>query len=441
MKVVLLCGGVGKRMHPIRKDKFLLNFLGETLLERHVRFARELGLNDFVVVGNNSNIEKIKNVCKNIGAKFDFVVQTNQNGMAGALISAEEAIRNDEILVVKPTDIVEKTAYEKIINESRSGDYDSYILGHVVDKYFPGGYLSINENDEIKDIVEKPGEGNEPSNLINIVLHVHKRAGDLLKYMKETKRDVDDVYEYSMKKMLERGYRFKVVKYNGFWTAISYPWKILEAMNYFLGSMKEPVISPSARIHETAVIDGNVVIGDNAKVFEHAVIRGPTYIGKNSVIGNHVLVRNSHIGDRSVIGKGSEVKGSYIGENCWFHTNYVGDSIISDNCSFGSGAVTANFRFDEKNIKVRVGDRLIDTGLDKLGVIMGENSKVGINSCLMPGVKIGPNSMVGPGAVLFKDIEPNKMLLLKNTYYEIKNNKINLDQKKKDELMKRLVDS
>lgn len=438
MKVVLLCGGVGKRMHPIRKEKFLLNFLGETLLERHIRFARELELSDFVVVGNEHNIEKIKDVCKDIDANFDFVVQTNKNGMAGALISAEDVIKNDEILVVKPTDIVEKTAYEKLINESKNGSYDSYILGYVVERYFPGGYLSINKNNEMIDIVEKPGEGNEPSNLINIVLHVHKRTDVLLRYMKETKRSTDDVYEYSMKKMVKDGYKFKVVKYDGFWTAITYPWKILETMNYFLNIIDKPVISSNAKIHETAVIDGNVIIEDGARVFEHAVIRGPAYIGKNSIVGNHALIRNSHIGNNSVVGKDSEIKGSYIGDNCWFHTNYVGDSVISDNCSFGSGAVTANFRFDEKNIKVKIGDQIINTGLDKLGVIMGENSKVGINACLMPGVRIGPNSMVGPGSVLFKDLEQGKILLLRDTFYEIKDNNITLSKEKKDELMRRM---
>jgi len=67
-------------------------------------------------------------------------------------------------------------------------------------------------------------------------------------------------------------------------------------------------------------------------VLENAVIRGPVYIGANSIIGNNALVRDhSHIGSNSVIGYSTEVKHSYIGDNCWFHSNYIGDSIVDNN--------------------------------------------------------------------------------------------------------------
>jgi NDP-sugar pyrophosphorylase family protein len=60
MKVVFLCGGVGKRMFPITEDKFLLDFMGKPLLEHQVELARKAGLQDFVMVGNPGNIQRIK---------------------------------------------------------------------------------------------------------------------------------------------------------------------------------------------------------------------------------------------------------------------------------------------------------------------------------------------------------------------------------------------
>ncbi len=93
-------------------------------------------------------------------------------------------------------------------------------------------------------------------------------------------------------------------------------------------------------------------------MFEGACIKGPCYIGENSVVGGNSLVRDfSSLGSNCVVGFSTEIKHSLIGDNCWFHMNYIGDSIISNNCLFGAGTITANFRFDENNVKVRIGEQ------------------------------------------------------------------------------------
>ena len=60
MKVVFLCGGIGKRMFPITEDKVLLDFLGKTLLEHQMETAKEAGLNQFLVIGNPANMEQLE---------------------------------------------------------------------------------------------------------------------------------------------------------------------------------------------------------------------------------------------------------------------------------------------------------------------------------------------------------------------------------------------
>jgi bifunctional UDP-N-acetylglucosamine pyrophosphorylase/glucosamine-1-phosphate N-acetyltransferase len=138
-----------------------------------------------------------------------------------------------------------------------------------------------------------------------------------------------------------------------------------------------------------------------------------------------------------VVGFSSEIKHSYIANNCWFHSNYIGDSIISNNCSFGAGTVTGNLRFDNENIKVNVKGEKIDTKLDKLGAIIGEDSKIGINASLMPGVKIGPNSIVGPHVTLKEDLEPNTIIFVKQEHLK-KENTVKTSNKK-EEFMRRLL--
>jgi UDP-N-acetylglucosamine diphosphorylase/glucosamine-1-phosphate N-acetyltransferase len=437
MKAVFLCGGSGKRMFPITEDKFLLDFLGKSLLQHQIQIARASGLKHFVVIGNPGNIARIEQIATGLSEiKVKLALQKEPLGIANALESAGEFLDGD-IILVNPNDVFESPAYNAILAAYKDKSADSYILGYKVRDYFPGGYLVVDEESYLKHIVEKPEVGKQPSDLVNIMVHLHTNSKKLLEYVRKVRTTKDDAYECSLDNMAQDQQKITVVPCDGFWQAIKYPWHIFKVVKYFLDRSK-PYISPSAHISQRALIEGKVIIGDNVKVLENAVIRGPSYIGPNSVIGNNVLVRDySHIGANCVVGHATEVKASYIGNNCWFHSNYIGDSIIGDDCSFGAGTVLANLRFDEGKVKVSVQGELLDTGQDKLGAIIGSNSRTGINASVMPGIKVGPNSFVGPHVCLTQDLDHDK-IILPEAGYKIMENTTELDAKKKQELMRRL---
>ena len=437
MKAVFLCGGTGKRMFPIAEDKFLLDFLGRPLLEHQIKIAREAGLSHFVIIGNPGNITKIEQISKKIpGIKIDLALQKESLGIADALKSAGSFLHG-QLLVINPNDVFSSSAYTKIIAEAEKATASSYILGYQVQKYFPGGYLQVNSQNELLHIVEKPNPGEEPSNLVNILIHCHSNPEELLRYIEATQTTRDDVYECALDNMVKEGRKVKVIPYSDFWAPIKYPWHIFKVMEYFLDDA-QPYIAPSARVSDKATVEGKVILSDNVKVLENAVIRGPAYIGANSIIGNNALVRDhSHIGSNSVIGYSTEVKHSYIGDNCWFHSNYIGDSIIDDDCSFGAGTVLANFRLDEGNIYIKVGDSLMDTGYDKLGAIVGRGCRIGVNASLMPGVRVGTNSFVGPQVCLRDDLEADKLVLLESRH-QVEDNKARLDEGKRQKLLRSL---
>ncbi len=404
MIVLFLCAGIGKRMFPITEDKFLLNFLGKTLLEHQLDMAIGSGLRRFVIVANPVNIARIETITGRYpGKEFNFVVQEKPLGIANALQISGNLIK-DELLIINPNDVFEDSVYSALLAARKIEKATAYITGCKVKSYFPGGYLIVNEQGQLTRIMEKPGPGYEPSDLVNILAHMHTDPAALLHYIAKVKTAADDAYEQSLDAMCRDHLPIQVVPYSGAWTPIKYPWHVLDVTRYFL-DRSAAAISPDARVSASSVIDGKVIIAEGVRVLENAVIRGPVYIGRNSVIGNNTLIRTySHIGADCVVGFSSEIKESYIGEGTQFHMNYAGDSVIGAHCSFGAGTITANWRFDNKTIRIKIGDALVDTGRDKLGAFIGDNCRTGIHVGIMPGIRIGNNSLIYPHVNLTDDV-------------------------------------
>ena len=404
-------------MAPLSEDKFLLKFLGKTLLQYQIEQARKAGLDEFILIGNPNNMDKIKAVAERIPElSFTFVVQERPLGMANALQSAQAILPDEPIIVVNPNDVFEGTAYTNIMEEYRRNPATAHILACKTREYFPGGYLVVNTDGEITAIKEKPGKGNEPSDLVNMVVHLHTKTKQFLQRIATIDSSADDIYEQVLSKMIDDGYKIKAVQYIDFWGAIKYPWNIFSVMEHFLTQTKQN-ISPKAAISSKAVIEGDVVIEDGVRVLENAVIKGPCYIGRDSIIGNNVLIRDGcHIGEGCVVGYDTEIKHCYIGDRCWFHKNYFGDSIVSNDCSFGAGTITANLRLDERNVSVGTRKNSIDIDSNKLGAIIGKEVRTGINASIMPGIRIGNGCFVGPHICLTRDLPAGKMALATGKY-------------------------
>ena len=423
MKVLLLAAGRSRRVKPI-EDKNFLKFAGRTLLEHQLDTLKRVGLTDLVIVGGAHNLEKLRE----LAVPYDAQVVEQKNldeGMAGAVLTMEKILKPGEsLLVVSSNDVLAQSAFEAMLKAQES-DSDAYLLAYEVKEYFPGGYLKV-DGKRITSIVEKPGAGNEPSNLVNIVVHAFKHPETLLAALKKVGIAGDDHYEVALQSLMNDQH-FEAVPYSGFWQPVKFPWHILDLMQFSFKVMGSQ-IDPTAEIAKTAVINGPVVIEEGVKVFDHAVIQGPAYIGKNSVVGNNALVRESMVGERCVIGYSTEVARSFIGDDCWFHSNYVGDTVMGDDVSFGAGAICANLRLDEKNIG--------ESGRNKLGPILGSHIRVGVQTSLMPGIRVGSNTQITSGLVIAQDIESDKFVSGK-IELDIKDSRATLNKSARAEMKKK----
>ncbi len=406
MRAVLIAAGRSKRLWPIG-DKNFLSFMGKPLIWHQINVLKSCGMESIIVVGGVHNLSGLQSVGSVSGNLVTCVEQIDlETGMAGAVLSAKHLINSEPFLFVSSNDVVEQHALDYLFEKSSQSQATSLLLGKKVREYFPGGYVDVDSHNRLKRIVEKPGEGNEPSDMVNIVMHVHKNPALLFEMLENTDFQTDGKYEEALNCLVRKGNTIEVVPYDGFWQPIKYPWHILPLAR-FLFNQTKPFISKSSSISPKASIDGAVFVDDDVRIFDYAVISGPCYLGKGTIVGNFSLVRDSFVGNKCVIGFSSEVARSYVGDGVWLHKNYVGDSVIGDNCAFGSGTVTGNLRLDEEQISVLVEDKKMPVGSNKFGLVAGTGVRVGINTSFMPGVKVGSNSFVGAGIVVAQDIPEN----------------------------------
>jgi len=404
--VILLAAGVSSRYWPLH-EKYGFGFFGNSLLARQVDTIETLQPEKIVVVVNETNESLVR---ESLASKQKNIIMVRQQGEGqAAAIVAASAVVEGAAMILNTSDVYEEKLLLGIIQE---WEKEQCIIISVkkVTEYFPGGYVALQSDGTVGKIVEKPGSGNEPSNLVRLVAEVVPSLKELA-----GEYDVhDDSAEGEValfNKLFKKGVRGISLPASGYWVPIKYPWHVLDVMDVLLETLP-PHQGKNVEIRSNVVIEGNVAFGDNVKVYENTKIVGPCYIGDNTIIGNNSIIRHSHIGAGCVTGFNTDITRSYIGDNCWFHSNYIGDSVLEGDVSMGSGTVLANLRLDRGEIVSVVGKNRANTKRTKLGAIIGKNVRFGVNTSIMPGVKIGSNSMVGAGLVVSRDIpDASKKLL------------------------------
>lgn len=359
---------------------------------------------------------------------IQLIYQKDMRGMAGAVLSIKDYIKDESILIIGPSDIFEETLISDFMSFLKK-DPEAILSGINVQNYFPGGYLTI-DNGKVVSIVEKPSKEKMKEGIVRLVFDYFKNTEKFISILEEEKGKSDDIYEKGILKLVQKGVEITFLPYSGFWGHLKYPWHVLNLNHFFLSKITTSRIK-AQEIAKTAKIIGNVIVEEGVRILDNAIIVGPCYIGRNTIIGNHTLVRESIIGDNCVVGFGSEVARSILANGCYLHTNYIGDSVLDESVFLGARATTANFRLDEGSIYSSVGSLREDTGKVKLGSIIGKRTKIGVHTAIMPGIKIGADSHISSGIVVASDVPDNMFLKQESNYKLVPNTAVNSQIKKK----------
>jgi bifunctional UDP-N-acetylglucosamine pyrophosphorylase/glucosamine-1-phosphate N-acetyltransferase len=408
LKAVVLAAGRGERLWPLTEDtpKPLLPVANKSILERTCEALVSAGIRQIIlVVGFRS--EKIRDRLgkgEAIGSELKYVRQKNAKGTADALGTCRKELRGeDRFLVLYGDDYYDSNVPRAFLATARKNEGVTIGAANVQDASRFGKIQS--KRGFVTEIQEKASRA-EPGQ-VNAGIYLMDES--IFPAIMKTKRSIRGELELTdaVRILIKEGKQVHAQLLGSRkWLGISYPWDMLEANEWILQSLK-PVTYGT--IEKGVHISGSVVLEGGSVVKAGSYLEGPVHVGKRCQVGPNAYLRPySSLGDDVKVGAGCEIKNSIVMKNTRIpHLSYVGDSILGESCSLGAGTITANLRFDEAEIKSKLRGSWVDSGRKKLGAVLGDGAKTGINVSTFPGVKIGRGAWIGPGAIVDHDVPSN----------------------------------
>jgi UDP-N-acetylglucosamine diphosphorylase/glucosamine-1-phosphate N-acetyltransferase len=414
MKGVVLAAGEGVRLQPITatRPKHLIKIAGKPILEFCLEALKASGITEVIVVTHymGDAIRQFFGDGERLGLKIAYVEQAEMLGTGNAVSVVEPYVDGNFVLVYGDL-MFSSDAVADVVSLFEAENPAAVIAAVPEDKLESYGVVELEKGNVVKRIIEKPASGEAPSNLANAGVYAFSK--DVFEKLRQTKASVRGEWEITdaLSLLIENGKTVLAAEISkDDWLDIGRPWDLLEANICALRRMAHRVYG---KVENGAHLIGPVTVAETARIRSGAYIEGPCFIDEGSDIGPNCYIRPcTSVGKNVRIGNACEVKNSIIMDETHVgHLSYVGDSIMCERCNLAAGTITANLRLDDGHVKMLVKGKVVDTGRRKLGAVLGDDVKTGINALLMPGVKVGIKSWVGANFTVNRDLPANTVAL------------------------------
>jgi len=148
---------------------------------------------------------------------------------------------------------------------------------------------------------------------------------------------------------------------------------------------------------------GVTQIGNDAIIRTGTIIYGDVIIGNGFRTGHHALIReNTKIGNNVLVGTNAVIDGYCdLGDNIKIQTGvYISTAtIIGNNVFIGPCAVLLNDKYPGR------------AKYELKGPEIGDEVSIGGNATILPGIRIGTGSFIAAGAIVTRDVPPEKMAI------------------------------
>lgn len=437
MKAVVLAGGAGTRLWPYAqiRNKVMAPVANRPLAAWAVDAALAAGAEE-VIIAAGPHKAQIANFFA--GWERVRVVDVGQTQGSAFTLAAVKPYTDDQTVVLNGDTLYIPADIRALAERLREG-LPAVLLAHLGDREHQD-YICADAIDGSLTVIE--GHPRHPMTGRICAYAVTPELWPAIEACSTLMIDVpvgmmpplEGFLEMAVADALRAGVEIAVVGAESACIDVDKPWQLLAANHnkvceLCVGIQEDSldqgsVIDPSARIEghvvlgknctigRNVLIEGNVIVGDNTQIVDGAMILGHAIIGSDCTIRQYCLVEGgSVIGNRCVVGHGAEMSGVAFDTVYLYHyMEFWG--ILGRNTDLGAATVCGTLRFDDGEIVHRIKGRRERPRAFANATYLGDFCRTGVNAILMPGVKTGVYSIVGPGVILTEDLPDNKMIMV-----------------------------
>ncbi|MCL6446385.1 MAG: NDP-sugar synthase [Alicyclobacillus sp.] len=440
---VILAAGAGRKLFPFNDHwpKAAITVAGTPNILRWVNQLRSAGIERIHVVGGHLE-SRLRYVLRDV-PDIEWSSAAPTVGTAHSLLSALSEVKEEDSIVVVYGDVyAPPDTVRALLASARKNPSSIWILAKPLLHERAQDWMcaKVDEEGRVTHIFGHPRPHYVSHQLMgvyvlptrNLVHYLQTNPGLMLNVNVGQMPPHEAHLEQTLQMMMEDGLPAYVCECSQDVVDIDKPWHIMEACRGALASelatLSETTISASARIHPSAVMDGHVVVGErvtigrnvwiqgNAVIGDGTVIENGATIGANTIIGKDCKISDyckigewSVIGNRNRIGHCAEFQGVTFDNVSFTHFGEV-YGVVGESTDIAAGVTVGILGFDDLNQAQRVNGRLESPARFGNAVYIGDFSRTGIHSLLMPGVKIGSNCVIGTGVVVQEDVPPGTLL-------------------------------
>ena len=442
MRAIILAAGEGKKFFPydLTRQKAAVTVANRPLISWTVEWLRKAGVEEIAVVVGYLE-ERVRNALRNV-PDITYVRQQQRRGTAWAVIEALKSIgEDDSVLVIYGDVLISPDALSDFIRQIADRQPFAAALVTPIPTGSAGNWIVAHISDGALEGISGHGRGGGQR-----MAGIYWLSKQALPYLYANPGVVEDVpvggmppmeaeLAQSFALMAADGREVMAVVHQGMFVDIDKPWHLLEAnermAEHLCGLLDADEIAPTAKIDDGAEISGPIVVGPETVIGKRVVIGGPAIIGARTsitngaiikgccVIGNEAKLRDyclvssrTVIEDECIVGHGAEMGGVLMrGAYLYHYCEMAG--VFGARFDAGAGTLCGTLRFDDGNTVHVVRGRKEVPECHANVAYVGDFTRTGVGAILMPGVKVGAYSCVGPGVVLYEDVEHRTMVLVK----------------------------
>lgn len=315
MKAVIPAAGQGTRLRPatLTMPKPVVPVANKWLIAYAIETLKGAGLTDIGIIVNSmqSTIVELLGNGEKFGVKLEYIVQTEQLGLAHAIGLAKDFIGEDSFSVFLGDNIFQDKMRDVLMNFDKSGADATIALGEVPDPTRFG--IAVIEDGKIQGVVEKPKD--PPSNLAIAGVYIFRPSiFDAITKIKPSWRGELEITD-AIQVLIDEGKAVTPYTLKGWWIDAGKPDPIITANQLVMEDM--PYSDPPTdtnKVIGNSEVSHRVQIGEGSQIID-SVVRGPVVIGDNTVIRNSYVGPYTSIGNNSNI-ENSEIEASIVMDDC-----------------------------------------------------------------------------------------------------------------------------